>query len=469
MFVNVKEYDALLEMAAQLANVQREVLSTCQEELSEAGRLVEETQAEEQNSKSMLDMARTAEDAAYAAMIAAEGVMLAAEARLAKALAEEAAAVASANPVAIAAATVNTAAAAAAFEEARQAYELAKQTYELAKAHRELLERRYEMAQQAHNLAQLMQTKLQAKCAACQTQIMPLVEQGTSRLQKAHSELQEYHAKHTSVNGLSTTRIVPSHKKSSAQPFAQQSNVKLSATKPSAQSSNVKPSAQSSSSKAYNDWKNYQPKANEPAHVPEINERLNLSKPMMHELLNDLYQNDENFRRQVDAYRSKYNNDRDYVERQSKKNMSGRLAEEIVIGALKPYGTIDETQVKVDVSDGGYSKIDFVLKGLKVPLIFGRGAGMGVREGNDIAIEVKSGKEAYLTQQLEHLKRQAEAHQNYDASWVICTRDIKNVRNEAEYRQALRDAGSPPIGMLPHKSELDEACLDFVREGVDNG
>ena len=32
-----------------------------------------------------------------------------------------------------------------------------------------------------------------------------------------------------------------------------------------------------------------------------------------------------------------------------------------------------------------------------------------------------------------------------------------------ELRDALREAGSPMVGMLPRKNEIDQSCLDFIR------
>lgn len=33
-----------------------------------------------------------------------------------------------------------------------------------------------------------------------------------------------------------------------------------------------------------------------------------------------------------------------------------------------------------------------------------------------------------------------------------------------ELRDTLRDAGSPMVGMLPRKNEIDQSCLDFIRQ-----
>lgn len=437
MLADVKESLELLNSAAQLLSVQGETGSACQQAMAEAEKLLEETRQEEQHSQGLLNAAREVEEAAYAAMQVAEGVMLAAEANLAAALAAEAAALSSMNPVAAIAAAERVYAAERAYERAKQAYEFARQAYEAAKAHRELLEKRCEMAKQAVALAQAMTAKLQASCAKCQAQILPLVEQGVSRIRSAFEELQKYHAETSTVSAPA---------------------LNLSAAKT--------PTIQNPTEKNFSAWKNYQPEIGAPVSVPELNSRLN---PPMRGLLQNLYETDENFRRQIDTCRANLSANRAETERQIKSNIAGRLAEEIVKGALSPYGKLSATQVRHDLPDDSYTKTDFVLRDLKVPLIFGKGTGMGVREGGSLAVEVKSGRESYLERELEHIKKQAQGHAEYDASWVICTRDIRNVRAEADFRAAIRNAGSPPIGMLPYKDEIDAACLNFVREGISDG
>lgn len=442
MQANIKESFDLLNTASQFLNLQNETISVCRKVQNEAEKLLDETQREEENSLQMLNVAREVEEAAYAAMQVAEGVMFAAEARLAAAVAEEGMAIASGNPVAIAAATAAVVSAEQAFETARQAYETAKQAYEIAKAHRELLDKRYSMAQQCVNLARAMKAKLSANCVACISKITPLVEQGTGRIHSAYEDLQQYHSESTSVNNLATADIVRR-----SQNFQNAQNNFVDKKIPA-------------QNYDYENWSNYTPKIGQPVKVEELHDRLNPSNEVIQGMLENLYNTDENFRSQVDSYRAEGLS----AETKIKKNMAGRLAEEIVVNALKPYGEIPQTQVKHDLSDGGYTKTDFVLKDLKVPLIFGRGEGSGVREGGDIAIEVKSGSPNYLKSQLEHIKTQAQGHANYNASWVICTRDIKNLEEnfQTEYRREITSAGSPPIGMLPYKSEIDAACMKFV-------
>uniref|UniRef100_UPI003F58FEA9 hypothetical protein n=1 Tax=Vibrio cholerae TaxID=666 RepID=UPI003F58FEA9 len=59
---------------------------------------------------------------------------------------------------------------------------------------------------------------------------------------------------------------------------------------------------------------------------------------------------------------------------------------------------------------------------------------------------------------------QSGGHQEANASMTICSRDIKDLtpEQEEELREALRSAGSPLIGMLPTKDEIDKACWDMV-------
>lgn len=442
MQADVKEIFELPRVAAQLFTLQNETASACREARNEAAQLLDETQREEQNSLQMLNTAREIEEATHAAMTVAEGVMLAAEARLAAAMAEEAAAIASANPVAIAAASAQVFSAHQAYQEAREAYEIARQAYEAAKAHRELLEKRYEMAKQAVNLTELMKSKLEMSCMKCLTQVAPLVEQGAARITQAHEDLQRYHAKDTSVTNLSAVNV-------SRRPSTNYTSTPL------------KPSANVS---AFKQWESYQPTPGVPVKPQELNARLNPSREVLNGLLEKRYQNDPKFRAQIDSYREQAKTDRAGVEAKIKKNMVGNFAEEIVKHALKPYGGVQSSQDRVYLQDGSFTKLDLIMYDTKVPLILGKGEGMGVRENRNIAIEVKAGQSSYILSQREHLTKQAQGHVQCDAGWTICTRDVQNIESvkQRELRSVVGEAGSPIVGYLPHKDELDAVCLDFV-------
>jgi len=83
-----------------------------------------------------------------------------------------------------------------------------------------------------------------------------------------------------------------------------------------------------------------------------------------------------------------------------------------------------------------------------------------------MAFEVKSGKPEYLYNQKEHMLFQAEGHKQADLHCTLCSRDIHDLtpEKEKELRDALRTAGSPLIGMLPSKNDIDRSCLAFIKQ-----
>ena len=455
MTAYVKDREHLLQTIAQLGESLESTARACQEALGEAQNLLEETQQEERNSQHLLDAAHSEEEMAHTAMIAAEGVLRAAQVRLAAAVAAETAAIASMNPAAAATAAAEIYEAQQAVQMAQEAYDTARHVYEMAKAHRELMERRCEMAGQCRHLAQTMEQLLNGQCTMRQVRLAEKAQDGIGRLQQAYGDLQEYDAKRTDahITGVSVGDFRKQHVKKISSAEMPQKEIREASVETEQDSSD------------YRAWADYQPQnLTEPVGVLEIRERLTVSPRILLGHLQNRYETDENFRRKVDAYRLEAQTNRAAVEQKLRKNMAGQLAEEIVQIALSPYGAVAQTQVRHDLSDGGYTKTDFILKNIRVPLILGRGEGMGVQKGGSIAVEVKAGQEAYLRSQREHIERQVEGHEGYGASWTICTRDIKEMeeRRQTEYRNALRGAGSPVLGMLPTKAELDAACIDFV-------
>ena len=111
-----------------------------------------------------------------------------------------------------------------------------------------------------------------------------------------------------------------------------------------------------------------------------------------------------------------------------------------------------------------------ILYGLKKTLILGRGEGMAAPAGGNLGIEVKSGKKEYIFEQLSHMEKQAKGHSQCDISCTVCSRDIKDLSPEKEQllRSRLSEAGSPILGMLPRKSELDKDCIEFVKAKAEN-
>lgn len=212
----------------------------------------------------------------------------------------------------------------------------------------------------------------------------------------------------------------------------------------------------------YEKWEKYEVKKREPIRPDEIRARLNPGRGACMGLLAMLCATDERFFANVQKYRAAGRTD-DIVLK-IRKNMAGRLAEEIVRTALSPFGESVETQARTEFEDGTYTKTDLIVRGLVAPIILGRGAGMGAREGGSLAVEVKAGSGSYILGQKSHLIFQAKGHAECEVSCTICTHDIGNISSGAEdaLRMVMHEAGSPLLGMLPFKSELDDICMEFV-------
>lgn len=397
------DVDAISNAAQELSQIKNNSYDTCNDGLSQARQLLDETQTEEQTSNTMLDIAKGVEMAKHA-------IVIELEARLATAIAELA--VVTPDPIGMAAVGARIA-------DIESQLVPARQEYEEAVRHREALERRYEMAVKAMNLAQERHDILHMHFEAGKRSIEVTVDRGCARLKLAYQDLQKY-----------ISRIAP--------------DVRNSVDK----------------------WFNDKPKENTPVRPSEIRDKLDVDENVVDAILEYLYATDMGFRANVDSYCNgmKIGNEAG-EELKIKKQMVGRLCEEIVIIAFKPISTQISTQVRESLPDGRYTKVDMIVYGLTNPLVLGRGEGMGAREGGSLAVEVKSGHSSYLYQQLSHMQDQAFGHKSCDASCVICTRDIHDLapEKENELREKLREAGSPMIGMLPRKDDLDNRCINFVK------
>lgn len=402
---SVFDIKALTDAIANIHEISDDVERNCSDEIADSTRVYDQTVEEEKISLSMLNTAKAVEAVALANMVSKE-------AEVAMASAEEASAISSGNPILIAAASAKLAEAIGAFNEA-------KTKYDEAKVHRERLEHRYELAVKCLNIATQMLETEKMKFNFIQINFKNTSSSGIYRLSMAKSDLEKY-----------VTRISPS----------------------------VKSEVES--------WEDWKPEKNEPVAPKQLHDRLNVDKGILQAILAYLYATDENFRNNVNSYRKQgavpaY---RAEVDKKVKKNMAGRLCEEIVIRAFEPMGECVDTQGRTYLDDGSYTKTDLIVKNLKVPVILGRGEGMGAREGSDLAVEVKSGKANYLYAQKEHMKKQALGHKSSALSCTVCTRDIKNLspEKEEELRVAMIEAGSPLLGMLPTKDEIDNVCINFV-------
>lgn len=398
---NVEEiHIAMLELPV----IKQAVFDRCDDGIRQAITFVEETQREEKISKGMLEAAKVVEAAAHAVVIELEG-------RLAVATVEASSAAASGNLPAAALAGAEIAELTARLIPAREEYINAKR-------HREALEHRYDLAVKCMNIAQERLDFLRLSFETGKVRIETVTDKGCLRLNAAYRDLTRY-----------ISRIAPDVRRK------------------------------------VHTWFNKKPEDSGPVRPNEVRDKLDTDEHVTDAVLEYLYTTDPGFRANVDGYCNQMRSgDIAGAELKIKKQMVGRLCEEIVIRAFKPISSNIETQARESLPDGRYTKVDLIVYGLTNPLILGKGEGMGAREGGSLAVEVKSGHSAYLYQQLSHMLDQAVGHRGCDASCTICTRDIHDLPSEKEneLREKLREAGSPMIGMLPRKDELNLRCINFV-------
>jgi len=401
--VNVFEVQSIYNAMEEINQIKEESFRTCDEGMKQARQTLEETQSEEQTSKAMLNVGKEIEMLKHARVIELEVELAAAVAELT-----------AVTPNLVAMATTS-----ARIAEIESQLIQARQEYEEAIRHREALEQRYDMALKCVNLAQERLETLQMKFELNKRNIDFTVIHGISRMNMAYEDLIKYIA-----------RITPEIRNH------------------------------------IDKWFNEKPKEKELIKPNEIRNRLDVSNSVIDALLEYLYITDLRFRTSIDNYCNEIKlGDVVGVELKIKKNMVGRLCEELVIRSFKPISTQIVTQRRETLPDGSYTKVDMIVYGLTNPIILGRGEGMGTRAGGSLGVEVKSGHSAYLYSQLNHMLNQAIGHEGCDISCVICTRDIHDLSNEKEneLREKLRKAGSPIIGLLPRKDNLDTRCIEFVK------
>jgi hypothetical protein len=296
----------------------------------------------------------------------------------------------------------------------------AEEALEAAKDHRMQMEQRNDLAHQCLDMATQLAETVQTECATRTASASAHIETGKSRLENAKTALDAYLDTHP-------------------------------------------PAAE------FHSWLKWSPDPDAPITPKELHSRLNLSVEQQRYYFEYLADRDSAFRAKIEDYRSQLEDangpaERHVVQLKMRRNLSGYCGEKIVEQALSPLGHKADTQARTTFEDGRYTKTDLIIDDLKVPVILGRGEGMSAPVGGAIAIEVKCGRASYLYSQKDHMVFQSGGHQEANASMTVCSRDIKDLtpEQEEEVREALRNAGSPLIGMLPTKDEIDKACWEMV-------
>ena len=427
--VSIGQVENLEDLLRGLHSVRQALAAACHQQVAVAEQKYQEAREETERSASMIESAVQQEQAAGQAVDDAWQACDGSQRALASA--ESSLSTCRAQPEAEDGARADcsreyaaVARAEAAVEQSQSALEQAKAEFELATQHRQSMEQRMDLVKQAQAMAEQAVEQAWQECNARLAAVDHAVEIGAARVHSAQQALDAY----------------------------------LATDAPTA---------------AFHAWLKWDPARHGTPITPDIlRDRMNLSSEHRRMLQDYLYERNPAYRNQVDKYRGQWgaakgDAERNIVARRARIHLSGEFGEQIARHALAPLGGRIETQGRTFVGDNGrYTKTDLLVTDLRVPVVLGRGPGMAAPVGGSMAFEVKCGKAAYLYLQKDHMVFQAEGHKQADAQCTLCSRDIHDLppEKEKELRDALREAGSPMVGMLPTKNDIDQSCLAFIRE-----
>ena len=94
------------------------------------------------------------------------------------------------------------------------------------------------------------------------------------------------------------------------------------------------------------------------------------------------------------------------------------------------------------------------------------GRGLGVPEGGNLSIEVKTGQPGNLAREIPHITdKQVQGHlQIGDQSLVVMSRDVYGMATERAARDAVGAAGSRIMALLPEKATMDQVLRRVIGE-----
>ena len=426
--VSIGQVETLTDLMRGLESVREALETSCREQIAAAERQCADASEETQNSESMLEQASQAEQAAHQALAEAQQNLESAENALGAA--ESALSACEAQPQDedgdgpdCSGEESAVAEAQAAAEAAHAAVEIAQAALEKALENRQRMEQRVEGVKQALAMAEQAFDQAQQECTSRMIEVSISIDDGKARLATAQRALEAY----------------------------------LTTYPPAAQ---------------FRSWLDWKPAQGRPVTPDVLRNRMNVSNDQQRLLQEYLYDRDPSYRNLVDKYRgdwtaAKGDVERNITNRNARIHLCGSYAEHLASHALAPLGGNIETQGRTLVGDEGrYTKTDLIVTDLRVPVVLGRGVGMGAPVGGSMAFEVKCGKADYLFREMDHMMFQAEGHKQADAHCTLCSRDIHDLppEKEKELRDALRTAGSPLVGMLPMKNDIDQSCLGFIHQ-----
>ena len=427
--VSIGQVENLDDLVHGLQSVREALETACREQIAVAEQKCAEAREEAQNSASMLENAVQQEQAAKQDVDGAQQALDSSQSSLASDQSSLSSCLAQpndedGNSPDCSGEYSAVAEAEAAVEQAQSMVEQAKAELERALENRQAMEQRADLAKQAQAMAEQTLEQAQQECNTRLATVDQAIGVGTARLNAAQQALDAY----------------------------------LATNPPAAE---------------FYAWLKWNPtKDGRPVTPDTLRDRMNLSSDQRRLFHQYLYDRNPAYRKQVENYRNQWatargDAERNIVARRVRIHLSGEFGEQMARHALAPLGGRIETQGRTFVGDNGrYTKTDLIVTGLRVPVILGRGDGMGAPVGGSMAFEVKCGKAEYLYSQKDHMIFQAEGHKQADAQCTLCSRDIHDLpaEKQKELRDALREAGSPMVGMLPRKNEIDQSCLDFIRQ-----
>ncbi|AEG00713.1 hypothetical protein [Methylomonas methanica] len=427
--VSIGQVENLKDLVRGLESVRDALETECREQIAVAEQKCEEASEEAQSSASMLESAVQQEHAAKQKVGDAEQALDSSQSSLSSAQSSLSSCLAQPNdddgrcPDCSGEYSAVTEAEAS-VEQAQSMLEQAKAELEAATGDRISMEQRVDLAKQAQVMAEHTLEQAQQECNTRLATVDQAIEIGIVRLNSAQRVLEAY----------------------------------LATNPPAAE---------------FHAWLKWNPaQTGRPVTPDTLRDRMNLSPEQRRLFQEYLYDRNPAYRRQVDKYRNQWASargdaERNIVARRARIHLSGEFGEQMARHALAPFGGRIETQGRTFVGDNGrYTKTDLLVTELQVPVILGRGEGMGASVGGSMAFEVKCGKAEYLYSQKDHMIFQAKGHKHADAQCTLCSRDIHDLpaEKQKELRDTLREAGSPMVGMLPRKNEIDQSCLDFIRQ-----
>ncbi|MFA4943300.1 MAG: hypothetical protein WC789_01195 [Lentisphaeria bacterium] len=425
--VSIGQVENLEELIRGLESVRESLETACREQIAAAERQCAEAWDEMQNSESMLEQASEAEQAAHQALAEAQQDLGSAESALSAAQSALSACEAQSpdedgDVPDCSSEEADVDDVESAVREAQATVEAAQVELDKAVENRQRMEHRLDISKQALAMAEQVFDQTQHECAGRMGSVGTSIDSGRARLAAAQSALDAYLA---------------------SNPAAAR----------------------------FHEWLHWQPTQGKPITPDVIRDRMNISREEQRLLQEYLYDRNAAYRNMVDKYRgdwsaAKGDVERNIVNRNARIHLSGEYAEQLARHALAPLGGKIETQGRTLVGDEGrYTKTDLIVTNLRIPVVLGRGEGMGAPVDGSLAFEVKCGKADYLYAQKDHMLFQAEGHKQADAHCTLCSRDIHDLppEREKELRDALRAAGSPLVGMMPAKNDIDHSCLAFIQ------